>query len=396
MAIISVMMTARLLVVLLSLGCLCVAENTDQSPRPETKLAVEIPGKEGFLPQYVTAADGVSSLIYDLRRLPASADAGDQHPSALKLEYTVKGDTLTIVATVFYGEFDRQNTPVSLQSLPTEAVGTYSGKLNDTVVLDGLQSVGLEPITVHIVAAQSAFLPSTRSEAPSLQIDYAPGDRTFGTVTIRNLSGKAVNAIQFGSTQATDSGSGSSLGADKGGFCQLIAPNASYQTQMGVPHGGRTVNGVFVEDPQPRFVTLQAVLFADGSYEGDARFAAEMAADELGQAVQQQHIQSLAEPILTADAVGEAPSDAARIQRIRESALALSETPDNNTVATLRAQFPNLSDNDFAQAVVRIGFAMKGAKTVLEHDLQEFERIGSTYNDQVPLQSLWSEMRKCH
>jgi hypothetical protein len=117
-----------------------------------------------------------------------------------------------------------------------------------------------------------------------------------------------------------------------------------------------------------------------------------LAADELGQAVQRQRIQSLAEPILT----GEAADDAARIQRIRESSVALSETPDPETVATLRAQFPNLSDSDFAQAVVRIGFAMKGAKTGLEHDLKEFERIGSTYNHQVPLPSLWSEMRKCH
>ena len=386
------MMTARVFVVLLVLSCLCVAESTAQSPRFETKLAVEIPGKAGFLPQYVTAADGVSSLIYDLRPLPSSVDANSKHPSALKLEYTVKGDTLTIAATVFFGEFDRQNTPVSLQSLPSEAAGTYSGKLNDSVVLDGLQGVGLEPITVHIVAAQSdhPYLPSTRSEAPSLQVNYEPLDRSFGTVTVRNLSGKAVNAIRFGTTGETGSGSGQ--GADKGGLCQLIAPGASYQTQMGVPHAGRTVNGVFVEDRQLGFVTLQAVLFADGSYEGDARYAAEMAADELGQAVQRQRIQSLAEPILTAGSA----EDAARIQRIRESAVALAETPDPETVATLRAQFPNLSESEFAQAVVRIGFAMKGAKTGLEHDLQELDRIGRTYNLQVPLPSLWGEMRKCH
>ena len=70
--------------------------------------------------------------------------------------------------------------------------------------------------------------------------------------------------------------------------------------------------------------------------------------------------------------------------------------PDPETVATLRAQFPNLSESEFAQAVVRIGFAMKGAKTGLEHDLQELDRIGRTYNLQVPLPSLWGEMRKCH
>src|SRR6266404_9234520 len=118
-----------------------------QLPRPEPKFAVEIPGPAGFPATHFTlTGNGASSLFYDqgLQRT-TETDPTRSQPSALKLEYNVETDVVLITASVFFGDFDRQTTPVSLYNLPQQKVGTYSAKLNESVRLSEMEQFGLEP-----------------------------------------------------------------------------------------------------------------------------------------------------------------------------------------------------------------------------------------------------------
>ena len=93
------------------------------------KFAVEIPGRNGLPPSYVTlGSPGIFSVVHD----PA-VRAGKQEarkPSALKLAYKIEGESVVITASVFFGEYDQLKSPVSLQNLPEEPAGSYSGGLN--------------------------------------------------------------------------------------------------------------------------------------------------------------------------------------------------------------------------------------------------------------------------
>jgi len=367
------------------------------------RFAVEIRSADGLgplnatTPEYVTIPDAsnyvTSSLFYgsSLRRL-TNAPTGTDQPSALRLEYKVEGDTVFITATVFHGDFDQQNTPSSLDKLRRQTLATHSGKLNDSVTLPELEQVGLEPVTLRIVTAQSEspYRPLTRSDAPSIQMEYAPFDRNFGTLTLHNLSSKAVNAFRVGSSEETGSGDG--MEEDKGGLPVLVAPDSSFQTRIGVPHSGRPVNGIFVEDPQPQYVILQSVLFADGSYEGEARFAAEMAAREFGAKVQHLRIKRLAGPILADGSL----DDESKIDRIRAAIQQLSTSPDAETVAQFHAQYPALPEDALTKAESYLGRAMKSENESMNHLIQENEPMFQQNRQRLTLARWWAAIAEGH
>jgi hypothetical protein len=362
------------------------------------RFAVEIRNADGQgPPNYVTIPDAsnytTSTLFYgsSLRRL-TNAPTGTDQPSALRLEYKVEGDTVLITATAFYGDFDQQNTPVSLEKLRRQTLATHSGKLNDSVVFPEMEQVGLEPVTLRIVTAQSEspYRPLTRSDAPSVQMEYAPLDRTFGTLTLHNSSSKAVNAFRVSSSEET--GSRDAMEEDKGGLPVLIAPDSSYQARIGVPHSGKPVNGTFVEDPQPQYLILQSVLFADGSYEGEARFAAEMAAREFGAKVQRLRIKRSAEPILADDSL----DDESKIDRIRAAIQQLSTDPDVETVAQFHAQYPAFPEDALTKAEGHLGRAMKSENVSMDHLIQENEPIFKQNRQRLTLARWWTAIAEGH
>jgi hypothetical protein len=154
--------------------------------------------------------------------------------------------------------------------------------------------------------------------------------------------------------------------SSKRGLSALIAPGSSFQVQMGRPQSGKTVNGKFIEDPTPSIV-LEAVLFADGSYEGNARFAAEMAARQFGSTLQHRRIESLAEPILAEDNL----NDGAKIERIRAAIKQLSVDLDPTTISEFRSQYSVLPNDALAGAEGDISSAMKSEKYLADHMIQQ-------------------------
>lgn len=354
---------------LISMGSL----GRTQTAAPQPKFAVEISRGKELPPIDGTIYDGVSSftLFYDknLDRLP-NVDSSVPRPSALRLDLKAADDAVSITATAFYGEFDRQTGPVSLEKLPSKLVGTYSGKLNDSVTLSGLGEVGLEPLTVRIVTPQtdSSYHPLARSNAPSLTIDFAPVDRTSDMATVHNFSGKAVSALQVGSRDQRGDGwsQGGPISTDG---TDLIAPGATYQLRISLHSSGRVVNGAYVQDPPPPSITLQAVLFADGSYEGDMKAAAFMAARQIGGTVIHRRIQSLAEPILKENQL----DDKVKSERMQAEADKLSVVPSAEMTERLRTQFPELSEAELADLQSGMSSSMREEKETFDTEMEQFE-----------------------
>jgi hypothetical protein len=345
-----------------------------QSPR-ESRFAIEIPGQEGFLPTYAIVSEnpGVTYTTH-LYRLPklASPAPDTRQASALALESKVAGDEVFITATAIFGTVDASTMGAALKNAPQQLLATHSGKLNDLVTFPELESIGFEPITFRIVTAQSdaPYHPLLRSQAPSIEIGYAPLNRISGTVTVHNLSGKAVHAFRLGNSAQTGTGPGqqdtTSQESYKGDLSALIAPGSSFQLQVGRPQSVKPVNGKFIEDPTPPIV-LEAVLFADGSYEGNARFAAEMAAWEFCSTLQHRRIKGLAEPILQEDAL----NDGAKIERLRAEIKQLSVDLDPTTISQFHSQYSVLPDDALAGAESDISRAMKSQKNSADMMIQQ-------------------------
>jgi hypothetical protein len=353
-----------------------------QTPALEAKFAIEVPGINGIPPSYVPVGAGSSLVLYEghLHRL-ANAGPGIRKPSAIKLEYKADGDMVTIAASAYYGEVDLKTTPISVETLESEALGSYSGKLNDSVTISAMEQAGLEPMTIKIVTAQTdnPYHPPTRSNAPSLRIDYSPENRVFGLVTVHNLSNKAVTAVHLGSLKDGDIWN---MGEVRGVRDELIAPGASYQIRVYIRPRGRLVKGSNVEKPLPGHMTLGAVLFADGSYEGDRTLAAGMVAHQIGRETQQQRILSLTEPILAQPEL----DDNARAERIRIAVKQLPEDPDAKMIDSLRAQFPKLSDSGVATAQTELSSGMKNEKERFDSCIKNFDPTSSPEEPNMSLE----------
>jgi hypothetical protein len=247
-----------------------VGKSYSQTPPPPDTFAVEIPHPQGLPPTYVTirSAGGTSSLFYDggLRQR-TGGDPNRPRPTALKLAYSVEGDLVQIKASVYFGDFDRLKTPVSLYNLPSEEAGTYHAGLGQAVTLFDLDKFGLEPITLTVVSAEPppSVRPQTISKAPSVRIEITGEDRTFYKVAVQNLSTKGVTGFSI-TMPAKDS---SNIQRTGGGSQVLIPPDGRYELKFGIPHSGRMRDGRFVEDPPRTLMILEKATFTDGSCEGD-------------------------------------------------------------------------------------------------------------------------------
>lgn len=382
-------MTGHPAVCLLLLTCGLAGIGKGQTPPQEPKFAVEIPSPGGFPSSYVTlAGNRVSSLFYD-GSLPrkAGGDTNRRQPSALQLEYKVEGDVVLITASVFYGDFDRRATPVSLYNLPQEKVGSYSAELNDSIKLSEMERFGLQPLTLKIVPAQpaSSVRPLTMSKASSIQVEIIGEDRTFYKLALRNLSTKAVTAVHVDMPEK-DGGQGQTEDSESK---DLIAPGATYQLQFSISRSGTTSNGSVVETPRPPSLVLETVLFKDGSYEGDTRVAAEITARRMGAGFQRQRVNRLIEAIL-ADAQSD---DDAKVARIHSEIAQLTEDPDPQLVESVRSKFPGLSEQALESVRFSLKVGLNREKQSVAFGLQEFER--STANSRnFTLAKWWSIWRK--
>ncbi|SPE39060.1 exported hypothetical protein [Candidatus Sulfopaludibacter sp. SbA3] len=358
-------------VYLLLFAYVLAGTSNSQTTPPDTQLAVEIPNSKGLPPSYVTlnSTRVSSSLFYDpgLRRV-TGGDPNRRQPSALKLEYTVEGGVVQITALVFFGEFDRQTTPVSVYKLPSEKVGVYSARLDQSVTLFEMEQFGLEPLTLRIVPAPPppSVRPLTLSKAPSVQIEIVGEDRSFYKVVLHNLSAKGVTAFSLDMPEKD----GNHSQSDRNNAHDLITPGGTYQVQFGIPHSGSMATGKFVENPPPLQLVLEAAFFTDGSYEGDTQAAAEMAAQRLGSQVQRQQVDHVVTAIL-ADAQSD---DRAKVARIRSGVAQLSEEPDPQMVERVQTEFPGLSDMAVRRLKISLGLALKVEKQSVELGLKDYER----------------------
>ena len=373
-------MIARIFGCLLAVGCACNCVSVAQAPTPapagKPRFAIEYPAEKGFPPIYEPIPGYCStqvclSLKYgeNLHRL-ANPDPAIRQPTVLELMVKVEGDEVSITPWVYYGAFDPKGTsrPIpSVEKQDSETLDTYSGRLNDSITLSALERVGLEPMTLEIVSAQldSPYHPLMRSKAPSLDMEYAPEDRTSGTVTIHNRSSKAVAALQFGTTDVCDGGWTEST--ESGGQNETIAAGASYRTVVANNPCWEKVDGKMVEQ-LPTSMTLQAVVFADGSYEGDMHTSAEMAARQNGSVAQRQRILGLIAPIL-ADTQSD---DMVKAGLIHTAVQQLTVDPDAQMLVDFHTQFPSLSDSGYSDAKKGLSVGMKNEKERFDYDIEQF------------------------
>jgi hypothetical protein len=182
-----------------------------------------------------------------------------------------------------------------------------------------------------VAASRSSSQILTESRTPSLQITVLGHDPKTGHyyVSVRNTSSRAVLRFCVG-----PSANGNTA------WNSLIQPGDA------LPFG--TNNSKFL---------VSSAIFADGSYEGDAETAAQMADAYIGDLVQFERIQKRMDEIVAGPA-----SDEAKLEFTKEALAQLSDQPDAEMTERRVKDFPSLTQPHDGQ-VGYIGWAMKDRRT---------------------------------
>lgn len=271
-------------------------------------------------------------------------------------------------ASVFFGAFDEDDTPRSIEGLREQKAGTYSARLNESVTLRELEQFGLQPLTIGVVTAQPPVpvRPTIVNKVPSLQVDIVGEDRTSFKLAIRNMSGSAVIALRL-----DREGRAESNGSEEGALsAPLIGSGATREFLLYAPIGGKMTPYGFVADPYPPVVAAQAALFDDGSFQGDPVAAAVMSGRRLGRNAQGQR----AGEVIAAILQDTASDDASKLARIRSEVHQLPKEPDQALLDQVRAKFPSLPDTAWDSVGAAIKSGLLGQTELVLAALREFER----------------------
>ncbi|MDQ3908452.1 MAG: hypothetical protein M3268_08920 [Acidobacteriota bacterium] len=294
----------------------------------QPKLALEIAFVEGQRPAYWQVGGGGWSCRF--KRV-----AGWQRPpgslpvQAVEVDSRAEGDAVRVNVSVQVGEkhLDRQLD-----------VATYLAREGESISVDGLGRFGVAPVSIRVVnvRAVKAEVPEATSKAASVAVVGV--SRVKGTfpkfeVALRNDAGRDVAAM-FVAIYTPEHKRLTQLAALERD-APVIPAGDVYELKAYGGDEGRAEGDTYTPAGLGR-VVVEAAVFADGGYEGDAQQAAKVRALWLGR--RQQIARIL--PLLREAASSPDAGTRAGIASLRARVLALDESVDQSAFDSLLSQFP--------------------------------------------------------
>jgi hypothetical protein len=266
---------------------------------------------------------------------------------------------------VVFGAFDKSGS-TSIAGHPQQTLGDYSVRLNDSIVLEKMADYGLHPWTIKVVPAQTKL--ANLSRVPSIQIEVASQDLYGYDVKLHNISSRAVtNLVVSNSLHDPNNLMGFIARGSDGP--PIIEPGATHEMRYPCAPSEHATSDDAASSAPPCMFVLDAALFADGSFEGDARTAARMDSSLLAEESQRQRIRQLVQSILADPSVPES----SRTARIRSELDNLSAQPDPAIFDQLRLKFPSLLSRELPSLNADAKTALANERALALHSLEQFE-----------------------
>lgn len=280
------------------------------------RFAVELPGPGAG---YVIVPDrGLASTEISgdsLRLLPGIARRASA-AAAIKLDFTVEERN---VITIVYS-LPPASDPLRYEDGHKRFLGRHAARLNETVKLSELQSLGYQPLILRIVSAKPDHpaRPVVISRVPSIRASIVEEDRIGYMLSLRNVSRRDIVSY-------------------------LISRKASGGISLGLVSFGRpriAAGGEISEriEPSSSEIVIAAALFRDGSHEGDSVAAASLKSRQIAQETQERR----AMPILNRVTRDPALDETSRLAQIKGELTRLSNQPDDPGIRAMVSQFPDL------------------------------------------------------
>ena len=374
----------RLLVAFTALVLMCQGSAAQPSAQPDqpiasapTGLALEITYSQGLPPAFSSVAGPCckpSGAWYSLfGRTPPDASAPVSLPvKAVDVRSRLEGEFVRVTVSVFLGVrfFDKK-----------EEVATYKLKENEGVKAVALTKFGVEPFDIKVVRVNPnlSYTPSVLIKAESLSvvgIELKNTTLPSYKLTLHNTSNKNVVAIAI-NVVAGNRLQASSLPQGRGGRT-LIKAGGIEEINVSAVYQVQNTSDGYRPEPQPnQEIVITAVVFDDGSFEGDAQMAATFTAFVAGRKVQ---IAKLIALIDSTSNVTDVNVPAA-LERLKTQAESLSTDAEPSVLAHLSRSFPKLTGSEGNDLKISVEVVLQAVKFDFIQCVKEFEKKNGKSND---------------
>lgn len=312
----------------------------------------------------------------DLKRIPEwkISEEAPEATNALRLRFWIEAGMPQIEVLAHLGkvetrpyEWDKQKaTKIVSRQLP----------IDETITITETQAFGIVPFQVKVFRAQpwSVGPPQVTNKTQALTVLSLTENRPVYTLTVRNVSHKAINAIHWYGIENGQKQGGSGTSA-----APLIAAGRPFELRQrfalaeeriqSEPGVLQPANKEIV--PSNREIVIAAILFSDGTFEGEPDEAAEMAADSAGERIQVSRVLWLLEKMSgTAETEYEV-----RLKKLKNDIRALSEEVDARVANELITQFADASEDMRNRRIKEeVANGLRYIKNEVIQEIEKFER----------------------
>lgn len=291
-----------------------------------------------IFPIYEAPARGAYIAHVNLKRInywKPSAEVPAE-ASALRLQFWLEGNTPQVEVTAYLDKIAPRSNP-EWEKMATTKVVSRALALDETVTISETEKFGIQPFQVRTFRAQpwSVGPPLITNKTQALNVDSVSEARPAYTLKVRNVSHKAINAIRsYGiENDRKQGGSGSSA-------TPLIPAGRIFVIQQRFALSEERSKTTAESGPTKREIVIAAIVFDDGSFEGEPDLAAEMAANMAGDRIQLLRINRLVTGLSDSEL-----RDPEQLKKLKNDIAALSEEVNPAVTNELMLRFSTASED---------------------------------------------------
>ncbi len=333
------------------------AQSSEQKSAP-TGLTLEITFLKGRPPMYMTISNSLASARWTwcgaFGRLPDFKTSAERPPvQAVKFIPYLENGAVKVKVRVFTGQKGFENE---------EDVVVYSMREGERASVKELTNFGVEPFEIAVVrvAPTVSAVPSVENKTGSLTVtSIEPNFSTLPSfkLSVLNNSYKAVSAFTY---ETVENGRKRISAMPQNRYNEnLIEPGATLVREIQTPFEYKQiVEGESPKQASGQIIVISSVIFADGSYEGDAFRAAQFRAYIAGRKLRVKQLIALIQ-------ANEKSSSEYSFANFVEQASKLETKIDEQEFSALLKQFPSLTESEKA-------FLRDGIETASDMVKEEF------------------------
>jgi hypothetical protein len=352
------------------IGLLCVTSPAQEKlPKSTlTDLGIEIVGGE-HPSRFSVSSEGGSIEIGPPPKRPDWKQPRDSMPlTRIRIRPVLDRNGVSIKIGAVFDDSQPVDAPGPKYGEKEQTIASYFALEGETITVTELERYGFEPLALRVVRYQPGPFPEPSARVlpevvnalksvafVDLQSDE-PSSHSY-ELTLQNLGARGIVALTIVIQQSRTE-------TIEGGVKPIMLPGAILKTTIGA------IGSLPPETSRPTLV-IGAVLFDDGTYEGDVVAAAEMAARSRGRQIQSSRCLHLLQEIPDQPA----HKTIRAIQEVRAAVEKLRIDVDASLVEELQSQFPLLPKaNGKEWLAEKIMDGLKGGRSRTLYLLNELEQ----------------------